>query len=507
MLQDKKPPRADSNDPLSEAEDQTDQGLATQLLDALEQGVIFWSKSGACMMRNRRTMSLLDLEMSTLPTNADLKTFLQFCVDRGDFKYTNFSDLMRLYGTGEPFSYDYHLSAGRIVTAHARPTRRGGYIVSHQDVTDQRDAIVALDQARSEAELAQRKADLILEDERTRRREGRHLSNLDEWLQSCQTLEELYKVVSAFMAFVMPSTRGELFIYANVRDVLQQVCHWNMAGCETHHLTPNSCWALRRGRQYAYDKHVLSFPCDHVVKDDRPEDLPNQFLCVPIVAHGDTVGLLHLRFDEDGGNPDVLDPLAFASRCGERISMAIANVRLRDELQDRSDRDPLTGLFNRRVFLDKIRRALIDAAAGQTSFALLAIDADKFKPFNDNHGHDAGDAILQALADQMRKMDYPGATACRLGGEEFAVVLPNADRTRAGKAAEDLRQSIEVMRVVHLCETLPCVTVSIGISIYPTHGTEATDLIKQSDLALYAAKNAGRHNWKIVEGDGMISFE
>jgi diguanylate cyclase (GGDEF)-like protein len=107
----------------------------------------------------------------------------------------------------------------------------------------------------------------------------------------------------------------------------------------------------------------------------------------------------------------------------------------------------------------------------------------------------------------MGEIDFEGAVACRVGGEEFSIILPNADRTRAGQAAEDLRQSVAEMRAKYMGGTLPKVTVSTGIAIYPTHGTQAKDLMKQADLALYAAKKAGRNRWKIAEGDGMLSFE
>ncbi len=507
MLQDKQPPTGAAQDNIFREDGSAEPGLAAQILDALDQGVVFWSKSGHCMMRNKRAFALLELNDVEWDVEPDLQTFLMRVADRGDLGAGSLSGLERLYETGTAFRYEHQLPSGRTVAASVRPMRGGGHIVSHTDVTKQRDAILALQQAQTDAGLAQQRAEEILADERTRQREGRHLSNLDDWLQSCQSVTELYQVVSAFMAFVLPATRGQLFIYAAKRDVLEQVCSWNNADSGSHHITPNCCWALRRGRRYFYHQDVLSFPCDHVNKAAGSEPVPDETLCVPIVAHGDTVGLLHLAFDINAANPDVLDAPAFASRCGERISMAIANVRLRDDLQVRSDCDPLTGLFNRRVFDESLRRELIDAAAAQTGLALLAVDADKFKPFNDNHGHDAGDAVLKALADMFTAVDHPGATACRLGGEEFAIILPKADRTRAGKVAEELRAAVEAMTVTHAGETLPAVTVSIGIAIYPTHGTEEGDLVKQSDLALYAAKDAGRNTWKIAEGDGMISFE
>ncbi len=507
MLQDKTPPSGVPDDNIFRDDSGSDQGLAAQLLDALEPGVIFWSKSGLCMMRNRHAFDLLELNVASWTAEPTLNDFLSRILERGDLGETGDVALTRLFQAGAPFSYEHNLPSGRVVAAKVRPMRAGGHIACYTDMTDRRDAIAALETAQRDADIAQRQAEAVLADERKRQREGQHLSNLDEWLQSCQTLAELYRVVRAFMTLVLPATRGQFFVYDEDRELLEEVCAWPSSDAPVQHITPECCWALRRGRRYFYDKNQLGFLCGHMVDQNGPDVAPPQSLCLPIQAHGDTVGLLHLVFEAADANPDVLDAPAFATRCGERISLAIANVRLRDKLQDRSDRDPLTGLFNRRVFGESLARAMVEAGSRESSMALLAVDADKFKPFNDNYGHDAGDAILQALADQLRAIDYPDATPCRIGGEEFAVVLPTADRTRAGKVAEALRAAIEAMKVKQGGQILPTVTVSIGIAIFPTHGTEAEDLIKQADMALYLAKDAGRNNWKVADSDGMISFE
>ena len=187
--------------------------------------------------------------------------------------------------------------------------------------------------------------------------------------------------------------------------------------------------------------------------------------------------------------------------------MAIANVKLRDELQDQSTRDPLTGLYNRRFFWNALTRELAQTAARQGNFALLSVDADQFKRFNDEHGHDAGDVVLEAIAEKMLALDVDGAIVCRVGGEEFTILIPDCDRTRGSAIAEELRFSISEMRVKYIGGPLPKVTISAGIAVYPTHGTQAKDLIKAADLALYAAKKDGRDQWKMAEGDGMISFD
>lgn len=479
---------------------------AKLILDSLEHGVFLWSPAGICEMYNRSVFDLLELENKDIPDGMPLEEFLTQGRDRGEFSSAKLREYLDMFQLARPFHYDCQLPSGRIVAAQVRPMRGGGHVVTFSDVTDTRRAVAALNVARAEAEKAEKKAAEILEDERARQRETALLALLDEWLQSCKSLTELYHVMTTFMKKVLPGTKGQLFIYSNSRDVLDEACTWNW-GCSQENVAPDSCWALRRGRAYSHDPNELCFVCDHVADAQKDDDHETGlYLCVPIVAHGDTVGLLHLEIDADRPNPEVIDAPEFTTRCGEHISMAIANVKLRDELQDQSTRDPLTGLYNRRHFMNALARELSHTAARQGNFALLSVDADKFKVFNDEHGHDAGDVVLEAIAEKMLALDAEGAVVCRIGGEEFSILIPACDRTKANRVAEELCHSISEMRVKYFGGPLPKVTVSAGIAVYPTHGTQAKELIKAADKALYAAKAAGRDQWKVAEGDGMIAF-
>ena len=481
-------------------------GLVSQILDALEQGVIVWSAESTCITHNARVLDMLDLNASQLCLGTTLGAFLATCQSRGDLIDLAGADLQAAFVAGKAFHYEIKLSSGPVISAQVRPTRDSGHIVALTDITDTRNAILALEDAKADAARAEQAANDVLQHERSRKREVSFLAQMDEWLQSCKSLDELYEIVTVFMQKILPGTRGQLFIYSNSRDVLEEACSWRF-DLQQDNVTPDSCWALRRGRSYTFSRDALGFVCDHVKGAHRGAEIPEKFTCVPIVAHGDTVGLMHIEFLEGDHGADVHDPVAFANRCGEHISMAIANAKLRDELRDQSTRDPLTGLYNRRYFVDAMRRITSQTAARQGNFALLSIDADKFKAFNDDHGHDAGDVVLEAIAEKMCALDFDGAVACRIGGEEFSILLPLADRTRATAAAEDLRQAVEEMRVKYIGGPLPKVTVSIGIAVYPTHGTEPKELIKHADIALYAAKDAGRNCLQVADSMSAITFD
>ena len=134
---------------------------------------------------------------------------------------------------------------------------------------------------------------------------------------------------------------------------------------------------------------------------------------------------------------------------GERISLALANLRLREVLRGQSIRDPLTGLFNRRFMEESLERELRRAVRGKQPVAVLMLDIDHFKRFNDTFGHQAGDALLRALGNLLKETTRGQDVVCRYGGEEFAFVLAGASLDAARKRAELLREEIKHLNVRH----------------------------------------------------------
>nr|WP_294814650.1 EAL domain-containing protein [uncultured Sphingomonas sp.] len=158
--------------------------------------------------------------------------------------------------------------------------------------------------------------------------------------------------------------------------------------------------------------------------------------------------------------------------------------------------DPLTRLPNRRLFDMQLAQGLATAEAAGEGLALFVLDVDHFKHINDTMGHDAGDAVLRTLADRLRATVRPIDTIARLGGDEFALILPRVG-TRA-EAAMISERILERLRepIPHAGAMLDC-RASIGASIFPAHGTTASDLLKHADLALYSSK-AGRRGKLLV---------
>lgn len=334
----------------------------------------------------------------------------------------------------------------------------------------------------------------VMENEDHRQHERKLLSQISEWLYSAKSLDELLKVVQRSMQTLLPEADGQLFIYSNSRDTLDLMAHWGTN--EPHmHIDAEDCWALRRGRAYSFGTKAIEFACSHVESETIP------YFCLPIIAHGETIGLLHLSFsafDSDIVPREVAETFLnqrweLGLLCAEQISLAVANVQLRQELLDQSIRDPLTSLWNRRWFLDAAHKEIKRAERGDSPLSLISIDVDHFKKFNDHHGHDAGDIVLREVGVLMRAMFQTPLAPCRLGGEEFVALCPGLTHEECMSLANEFRIRISELDIVYGDGNLPRINISAGVVSYPDGGKQVIDIVKQADLALYRAKEQGRN--------------
>ena len=178
------------------------------------------------------------------------------------------------------------------------------------------------------------------------------------------------------------------------------------------------------------------------------------------------------------------------------------------ELERLAVRDGLTGLVNRRGFDERLDVELSRAIRDQQSMALIMIDVDHFKRFNDTYGHQLGDECLRQVASALSMAVLrPSDLVARYGGEEFAVILPSVDQAGACAVAERIRQGIAALAIVHSGnDELGVVTVSVGLACgIPARGTKEKDLITLADRALYQAKHAGRNRVEAARWDAVMS--
>ena len=259
-----------------------------------------------------------------------------------------------------------------------------------------------------------------------------------------------------------------------------------------------ACPALRRGSLYVTTdvSARLSFHCP-VYPVDR-----GTLACVPLVALGETVGAVHLHWAE----PRELS-LAFRlviTRVSEHAALSIANRRLLQALRGQANTDARTGLINSRVFDETLERLLADRAEAER-VAVLMLDLDHFKDFNDRYGHPAGDEALRAFAHLLTSSIREHDVAARYGGEEFAVFLPGLNAGAAIEVAERIRVRTE-STIIPLGPGLTGrLTVSIGIAAAPDDGAQRVGLLKAADEALYRAKLAGRN--RVVSREGWVALD
>jgi diguanylate cyclase (GGDEF)-like protein/PAS domain S-box-containing protein len=338
------------------------------------------------------------------------------------------------------------------------------------------------------------KLNVALEELKEQTQEAARLAELVDILQSCQNAEEAFKITGSVLQGMLRSTAGALYITSPSRDIVEMVASWGEVAGTEKVFGPDDCWALRRGKVHRVKDSGSPLRCAHANKSHA-----NGYICVQLVAQGETLGVLYVEnLPETSGlglqaRPDqgqVLERQATA--VGERISLALANLRLREVLRSKSIRDPLTGLYNRRFMEESMERELSRAIRGKQQVAVLMLDIDHFKHFNDTFGHQAGDALLRALGSLLKESTRGQDVACRYGGEEFAFVLAGASLDAARKLAERLREQIKKLNVRHGGQLLGAVTLSVGIAVFPDNGDSAAQLLKAADDALYRAKAEGR---------------
>jgi len=172
--------------------------------------------------------------------------------------------------------------------------------------------------------------------------------------------------------------------------------------------------------------------------------------------------------------------------------LTIENTRLREAFRQEAIRDPLTGLFNRRFMQEELTVELRRAERNTLPLTVAMLDLDHFKRINDTFGHDAGDQALCQFGSLLQSRFRGSDIACRYGGEEFTLILPEASLTDVLERIDELRGAVKQLEILHQGTYLSQLTVSIGIAMYPKHGSHGEALLKAADDALYQAKLAGR---------------
>ena len=311
------------------------------------------------------------------------------------------------------------------------------------------------------------------------------LAKMNEFIQACVSLDEAQGVIADLLSPLFPNTHGAIYLVNNSKNLLEEIGKWGISHSDSS-FDPKDCWAIRQGNPHRVFANTPGLYCLHI---NAKTDLKPS-LCLPMIAKGETIGLLYLQF----ANSEIISQQSqnIAETVAQNIAMSFANLKLQQKLRFQSLRDPLTGLYNRRYLNESLAKEIDRSRRKQQFISLIMLDVDHFKRFNDLYGHSAGDLVLASVGNYLSSKIRQYDIACRYGGEELVIVMPDASKENTILRAEAIRVGIKDLQLKHEGKTLESITVSIGVSCFPDDGIDAPSLINAADKALYRAKEEGR---------------
>src|SRR5882672_12485644 len=224
------------------------------------------------------------------------------------------------------------------------------------------------------------------------------LRKLSRYLKAGVTPAEVYSAIECFGPQLFQGTTGRLYLVHPPGKHLESVATWGDKSLTGQVFTIQDCWGLRQAQPHRVRNPQTELLCGHVTADSSPAQ---PYLCVPLFADGETLGLLHLRPVKEASNPSenagLESGLTLAVAMAEETSLALAHLKIRDSLHEQSIRDSLTGLYNRRFLEEFLLRELARADRKKHPLSVITMDIDHFKRINDTLGHGAGDIVLRRV--------------------------------------------------------------------------------------------------------------
>jgi diguanylate cyclase (GGDEF)-like protein len=363
---------------------------------------------------------------------------------------------------------------------------------------------LALTQFHQHQEIAQRKAaqklltashqkiGRLLDDAQRQTSEITQISELGSVLHASASREEIFRLIPERLRRLFPNASGSVSILSASKNRVESVAQWGVLCPAGEIFAVDQCWALRRGCVHTQSGDPTAVRCPHL-RGEGPS------VCIPLIANGDAIGLLIIQNDdlltqttEPDSNSGTFDRRRqLAATVSEHIALAIANVNLREALLAQAVRDPLTGLYNRRYMQEFLGHELHAARRKHRPLAVMMLDLDHFKRYNDNFGHAAGDKALAAVGELLLLSVRAEDIACRYGGEEFTLILPECSLRQAVVRAEGIRRRLQEFRSQSDGRTMDPLTISIGVAAFAETTDRVDLLLKFADDALYQAKRAG----------------
>lgn len=322
-----------------------------------------------------------------------------------------------------------------------------------------------------------------------------HLQSLSNGLQQCQSMEDVGDRLPTLLSPLLPRTSGRLLLVDLPQTHFKEVIRWGLPPQPDCFQDPNICPVVQQGHRCQCDEGWVLTEGDLATRD-RPLLTSDRghlhTLCSPItIPNGTLVAILSLW-----GVPPQKTPTQVHQHLDaitQQLSFTLNRIEQIESLQNQSIRDPLTGLFNRRYLAELLPQLLHRASHGNYPVSIIMLDIDHFKQINDQFGHPAGDQVLRDFSLILKGFVRGTDIACRYGGEEFILVLPDLSLHTAKQRAERIRQNLQYLSMRHGKRNLGTITLSAGVACFPDHGITGDDLITAADQALYQAKATGRN--------------
>jgi diguanylate cyclase (GGDEF)-like protein len=339
--------------------------------------------------------------------------------------------------------------------------------------------------AEQTALLAQTKLEGSLLQLQSETENSKLLNEIQADLQICGNAEEAYRVTAAYLQKLMRTSAGTVFAIDGARQQMSIGATW---GGQQHlplrAYSTEDCCAVRGGRPHSHLEDTCGLECRHFAGEG-----PAAYICFPLSALGETLSLLHVS--AENAAQFTASRIGLIQQIGEYTALRLANLKLRERLQDQSIRDPLTGLYNRRFLETTLEQHLHYTGNSEAGTGIIMADIDSFKAFNDTFGHEAGDYVLKEVGSLLRRSVRGQDIVSRYGGEEFLTVIPESSPESVCERAELMRSAISRLQLEHAGRPLGKVTASFGVSFSQDGSLTSEMLLRHADEALYIAKRSG----------------
>ena len=318
-------------------------------------------------------------------------------------------------------------------------------------------------------ELEQRTRDMTL------------LGELGDILSACLTIDEIYDVIVRVSQELFPSLSGALFMLDPLRNIMESAVEWGGVSCVDSVFTPDECWALRRGKVHWVDDTRVGLVCKHV-----KIPMSKGFMCVPMMAQSNAVGVLHLSYSDGVQMPESRQRLAISM--AEYIATALSNLRMHEIMRSQSIHDPLTGLFNRNFMEKSVELELCRASRMQNPLSFIMLSVDRFRHLHEDFDMVVTDSIVRKLGVLLQSNIRKGDIACRFSDDTFVVVLPQTPRDVGLQRAE---MFCNLVRMMEMKDGTGRISISVGAAMYPEHGSTVDMLLRAAETAVGRAGQSG----------------